>query len=161
MAKNNLIGGSIWDEYSKVVQDRMNNPKFMGELTEEDAKKANAKLIIADFGAESCGDAVRLLPDLAAAGRPDVVYLDPMYPERQKSAAVKKEMAYFHQLIGSAQNTDDAELLAAARDVATKRIVVKRPRLGALLAQCTPAYQYSGKSTRFDIYLPTRPSIGE
>ena len=60
MAKNNLIGGSIWDEYSKVVQDRMNNPKFMGELTEEDAKKANAKLIIADFGAESCGDAVRL-----------------------------------------------------------------------------------------------------
>jgi len=104
---------------------------------------------------------VRLLSDLAAAGRPDVVYLDPMYPERQKSAAVKKEMAYFHQLIGSAQNTDDAELLAAARDVATKRIVVKRPRLGALLAQCTPAYQYSGKSTRFDIYLPTRPSVGE
>ena len=40
MAKNNLIGGSIWDEYSKVVQDRMNNPKFMGEITEEDAKKA-------------------------------------------------------------------------------------------------------------------------
>ena len=107
------------------------------------------------------GNAVRLLPDLAAAGRPDVVYLDPMYPERQKSAAVKKEMAYFHQLIGSAQNTDDAELLAAARDVATKRIVVKRPRLGVLLAQCTPAYQYSGKSTRFDIYLPTRPSVGE
>ena len=107
------------------------------------------------------GDAVRLLSDLAAAGRPDVVYLDPMYPERQKSAAVKKEMAYFHQLIGSAQNTDDAELLAAARDVATKRIVVKRPRLGALLAQCTPAYQYSGKSTRFDIYLPTRPNFGE
>ena len=107
------------------------------------------------------GDAVRLLSDLAAAGRPDVVYLDPMYPERQKSAAVKKEMAYFHQLLGSAQNTDDAELLAAARDVATKRIVVKRPRLGALLAQCTPAYQYSGKSTRFDIYLTTRPIIGE
>ena len=108
------------------------------------------------------GDACALMPELALqAGRPDVVYLDPMYPERQKSAAVKKEMAYFHQLLGSAQNTDDAELLAAARDVATKRIVVKRPRLGALLAQCTPAYQYSGKSTRFDIYLPTRPSVGE
>ncbi|MCD8213269.1 MAG: iron-sulfur cluster assembly scaffold protein [Campylobacter sp.] len=60
MAKNSLIGGSIWDEYSQIVQDRMNNPKFMGEITEEDAKKANAKLIVADFGAESCGDAVRL-----------------------------------------------------------------------------------------------------
>ena len=107
------------------------------------------------------GNAVELMRELAAQSRPDIVYLDPMYPERQKSAAVKKEMAYCHQLIGSSQNTDDAELLAAARDVATKRIVVKRPRLGALLAQCTPAYQYSGKSTRFDIYLPTHPSVGE
>ncbi|QCD44153.1 iron-sulfur cluster assembly scaffold protein [Campylobacter mucosalis] len=60
MAKNDLIGGSIWDEYSQKVQDRMNHPRFMGELTEDDAKKANAKLIVADFGAESCGDAVRL-----------------------------------------------------------------------------------------------------
>ncbi|MCV3446749.1 iron-sulfur cluster assembly scaffold protein [Campylobacter lari] len=60
MAKNNLIGGSIWDEYSQKVQDRMNNPQHMGEFTQEDAQKANAKLIIADFGAESCGDAVRL-----------------------------------------------------------------------------------------------------
>ncbi|MCW1361122.1 iron-sulfur cluster assembly scaffold protein [Campylobacter sp. US33a] len=60
MAKNNLIGGSIWDEYSQKVQDRMNNPQHMGEFTEEDAKNRNAKLIVADFGAESCGDAVRL-----------------------------------------------------------------------------------------------------
>ncbi|KAA6234472.1 iron-sulfur cluster assembly scaffold protein NifU [Campylobacter sp. LR264d] len=60
MAKNNLIGGSIWDEYSQKVQNRMNNPLHMGEFNEEDAKKANAKLIVADFGAESCGDAVIL-----------------------------------------------------------------------------------------------------
>lgn len=60
MGKNSLIGGSIWDEYSQKVQDRMNNPQHMGEFNEEDAKKRNAKLIVADFGAESCGDAVRL-----------------------------------------------------------------------------------------------------
>ena len=60
MGKHNLIGGSIWDEYSQKVQDAMNNPKHMGELSEEDAKRTNTKLIIADFGAESCGDAVRL-----------------------------------------------------------------------------------------------------
>lgn len=60
MAKNDLIGGSLWEHYSDKVSDRMNNPKYMGEITEEDAKDRDAKLIIADFGAESCGDAVRL-----------------------------------------------------------------------------------------------------
>ncbi|EOG9162495.1 iron-sulfur cluster assembly scaffold protein [Campylobacter jejuni] len=60
MGKNSLIGGSIWGEYSQKVQDRMNNPQHMGEFSEEDAKARNAKLIVADFGAESCGDAVRL-----------------------------------------------------------------------------------------------------
>ncbi|ASK27594.1 class I SAM-dependent methyltransferase [Neisseria chenwenguii] len=99
------------------------------------------------------GDACVIMPALAAQNsRPDVVYLDPMYPERQKSAAVKKEMAYFHDLIGAAQY--EAELLATARAVAKKRIVVKRPRLGEFLNGEKPAYQYSGKSTRFDVYLP-------
>jgi len=60
MAKNNLISGSIWDEYSDQVVRRMNAPEHQGEITEEDAAKLNAKLIVADFGAESCGDAVRL-----------------------------------------------------------------------------------------------------
>ena len=83
---------------------------------------------------------------------PEVVYLDPMYPERQKSAAVKKEMAYFHELVGGAQ--DEAALLNAARNVARKRVVVKRPRLGLFLNGEKPAYQYEGKSTRFDVYLP-------
>ena len=60
MAKNSLISGSIWDEYSNQVVNRMNNPKHQGEITEERASELGAKLIVADFGAESCGDAVRL-----------------------------------------------------------------------------------------------------
>ena len=60
MAKDSLIGGSIWEAYSQKVQNLMNNPQNMGQLTEEDAKNLGGKLIIADFGAESCGDAVRL-----------------------------------------------------------------------------------------------------
>ena len=60
MGKNSLIGGSIWEEYSQKVQDLMNNPQHMGEITEEDAKARGGKLVVADFGAESCGDAVRL-----------------------------------------------------------------------------------------------------
>lgn len=60
MAKNDLIGGALWDAYSKKVSDRMDNPTHLGVLTEEDAKAKNAKLIVADYGAEACGDAVRL-----------------------------------------------------------------------------------------------------
>lgn len=60
MGMDNLIGGTIWDEYSQKVTDLMNNPKNMGEITEEQAEAMGAKLIVADFGAESCGDAVRL-----------------------------------------------------------------------------------------------------
>jgi len=60
MAKNDLIGGSLWDEYSNKVADRMNNPHYMGEISEEEAKAKGGKLIVADYGAESCGDAVRL-----------------------------------------------------------------------------------------------------
>ncbi len=60
MAKSNLVGGAIWDQYSKIVSDRMNSPLHMGEFSEEDAKARNAKLIVADYGAEACGDSVRL-----------------------------------------------------------------------------------------------------
>ncbi len=60
MGRNDLITGNVWEQYSNKVIERMNNPKFLGEFTEEDAKKRNAKLVVADFGSEACGDAVRL-----------------------------------------------------------------------------------------------------
>ncbi|WP_419770287.1 MAG: iron-sulfur cluster assembly scaffold protein [Candidatus Marinarcus sp.] len=60
MAKGDLISGSIWDEYSNQVIKRMDEPTHQGEITEEMAAAAGGKLIVADFGAESCGDAVRL-----------------------------------------------------------------------------------------------------
>ncbi|MEJ2500907.1 MAG: iron-sulfur cluster assembly scaffold protein [Campylobacterales bacterium] len=58
MARDDLIGGALWEEYSTEVQRRMNDPINMGEITEDEA--GEDKLVIADFGAESCGDAVRL-----------------------------------------------------------------------------------------------------
>lgn len=60
MGIDSLIGGTIWDKYSQKVTNLMNNPQNMGEITQEQADKMGAKLIVADFGAESCGDAVRL-----------------------------------------------------------------------------------------------------
>jgi 16S rRNA (guanine1516-N2)-methyltransferase len=80
----------------------------------------------------------------------DVIYLDPMYPTRDKSAAVKKEMRAFHDLVG--HNEDDHELLAAALEKAQYRVVVKRPRKGDAIKGPKPSMQVCGKSSRYDIY---------
>ena len=60
MAKNDLIGGSLWEQYSAKVSERMNNPRHRGEISEMEAAAMGARLVVADWGAESCGDAVRL-----------------------------------------------------------------------------------------------------
>jgi len=60
MAKDDILGASLWDAYSNKVTTLMNNPQHQGEITEEEAAAKGNKLIVADFGAESCGDAVRL-----------------------------------------------------------------------------------------------------
>ncbi|MCU0236117.1 MAG: iron-sulfur cluster assembly scaffold protein [Acidobacteria bacterium] len=60
MAKNDLIGGSLWEQYSAKVSERMNDPRHRGEISEEEARALGARLVVADWGAESCGDAVRL-----------------------------------------------------------------------------------------------------
>ncbi len=60
MAKNDMLGESLWDAYSNKVTSLMNNPQHQGEIFPEEAEAHGNKLIVADFGAESCGDAVRL-----------------------------------------------------------------------------------------------------
>ena len=60
MAKNDILGESLWDAYSDKVTTLMNNPQHQGEIFPDEAEERGNKLIVADFGAESCGDAVRL-----------------------------------------------------------------------------------------------------
>lgn len=83
----------------------------------------------------------------------DVVYLDPMYPksDRKQKAAVKKDMQMFQHLVGA--DTDADQLLAPARHVARRRVVVKRPQHAAFLADARPDLQVVSKKHRFDIYL--------
>lgn len=83
----------------------------------------------------------------------DVIYLDPMYPSRTKSAQVKKEMQLLHQLL--ANEGPNAGLLAIARKRAKKRVVVKRPISAEYLDDLIPHSQVKSKNTRYDIYLPT------
>ncbi len=80
----------------------------------------------------------------------EVIYLDPMFPERKKSALVKKEMRIFHHIVGEDQDAD--ALLAPALRSAIYRVVVKRPKVAPYLDNMKPTYQLIGKSSRFDIY---------
>lgn len=81
----------------------------------------------------------------------DVVYLDPMFPERNKSASVKKDMAIFHSIVG---RDDDANaLLERALSWAKYRVVVKRPRKAPFLNDQSPSYQLQGKTSRYDVYV--------
>lgn len=85
--------------------------------------------------------------------RPDVVYLDPMFPHREKTALVKKEMRVFRSVVG--EDLDADALLPPALSVAKRRVVVKRPRHAPWLANTKPSMVIEGKSGRFDIYLST------
>jgi len=83
---------------------------------------------------------------------PDVIYFDPMYPEREKSALVKKEMRVLQMIAG--KDEDAATVLSRAVQVASRRVVVKRPLKAPTLNELKPATQIKSKNTRYDIYFP-------
>src|SRR5690606_17225345 len=81
---------------------------------------------------------------------PQLIYLDPMFPHRDKSALVKKEMRLFRPFVGD--DLDAPALLEAALALATHRVVVKRPRKAPSIGGSKPGYVLEGKSSRYDIY---------
>jgi 16S rRNA (guanine1516-N2)-methyltransferase len=91
-------------------------------------------------------NAEAIIPSLAKA---DVIYLDPMFPDENKTALAKKGMQILQALL---EKTDDKALLTVALAHA-KRVVVKRPKNGPLLNDQIPSLQMIGSSNRFDIYL--------
>jgi 16S rRNA (guanine1516-N2)-methyltransferase len=103
-------------------------------------------------------DAVTWLPHHSEnERRPDIIYLDPMFPLRKKSAHVKKSMRIIQALVEEGQKNDDSEaLLSMALSCAIKRVVVKRPRHAAPLAGKLPNFSLTGNHSRFDVYLIIR-----
>ncbi len=96
-------------------------------------------------------DSIAWMAQVNAQNRPEIVYLDPMYPERNKGALGKKEMRFLRTLVGNDENAP--LLLRAALACAQQRVVVKRPRLALAVEGPRPNFTIKGKNTRFDIYL--------
>jgi 16S rRNA (guanine1516-N2)-methyltransferase len=85
--------------------------------------------------------------------KPYAVYLDPMFPERRKSALVKKDMQIFHIILHNTTPTDENLMLQKALDIAEKKVVVKRPIKAPNLAGKCPNHVVLGKTCRYDVYL--------
>lgn len=83
----------------------------------------------------------------------DVVYLDPMFPPRTKSAKVKKEMQLLHALLGPSEFEIDLELLNIALQKVAGRVVVKRPKSAEFLGNRKPSYSLNTKAMRYDVYV--------
>lgn len=100
------------------------------------------------------GNSLKVLRDLSMP--PDVVYLDPMFPGRSKSAAVKKKFQLLHRLEMPCE--DEMTLLEAARAAHPRKIVIKRPVKGPHLAGVKPDYTLRGKAVRYDCIVMARES---
>jgi 16S rRNA (guanine1516-N2)-methyltransferase len=98
-----------------------------------------------------CGDFLSWDPGTEP---PEVVYLDPMFPERRSSARVKKEMFMLQRYFAEQEEAGQAPaLLERALEVATRRVVIKRPRKAARVAGRKPTFELTGRSSRFDVYV--------
>ena len=94
------------------------------------------------------GDAITYLQSLGPEEYPDVIYIDPMHPERQKSALVKKDMQVLQHLIGP--DEDALELIKTAISRVKQKVVVKWPQKSKSLLD--PKSCIEGKTVRFDVY---------
>ncbi len=95
-------------------------------------------------------DSIAYLPGLQE--KPDVIYVDPMFPDLGSKALGKGEMRVIKDIVGS--DADGTTTLTVSLMYAKKRVVVKRPKGAPLLPQNRkPDYSQKTKSGRFDIYL--------
>ena len=125
---------------------------LVAALLEDGLMRARQSAEVAPIAAQMRllqGNAIELLSAWADEA-PQVIYLDPMFPHRDKSALVKKEMRLFRPLVGD--DLDAPALLAAALALASHRVVVKRPRKAPCIEGAKPSYVLEGKSSRYDIY---------
>jgi 16S rRNA (guanine1516-N2)-methyltransferase len=127
--------------------------EVMAKLLEDGLRRAERDAKIGTMIKENlsliCGDSRKEL--LHTPFEPEVIYLDPMFPHKEKSALVKKEMRVLQEVVG--QDEDADALLKLALTIATKRVVVKRPAYANFLAEIKPQTSIKTKKHRFDIYL--------
>ena len=149
---------SVWDATCGTGKDSLLIHYFGAKLTAFERHPAIYLLLLdanrrfeLDFGIVFA-DASQLYQNIEPDSKPDVIYYDPMYPEKsgsKKSALPRKEMRIFKEVVG--EDFDSSEFLNWALKTAKSRVVVKRA-LSAPPIKENPTASYKGKSTRYDMY---------
>ncbi|WP_223669708.1 class I SAM-dependent methyltransferase [Kangiella shandongensis] len=130
---------------------------FVASLLEDAIRRAaqSQPELYADHFELYQGQASQLIKQLSTKTQADIIYLDPMFPPRNKSAAVKKEMRLVKLLVGEDQDAD--QLLPTALEYAKYRVVVKRPSYAPYLNEQKPSMSIESKGNRFDVYIIGSP----
>ena len=81
----------------------------------------------------------------------DVVYLDPMFPEKKTSAAVRGEMQLLQRFLG--HGSDPTTLLQAALDSGAGRVVLKRPPDDRWQPPHPPSHVIGNRNARYDVFV--------
>lgn len=137
-------------ERSPVIHALLSDGLARAALNEQSAPLAARMALQPGNSIDWLERAAEIDAEIDVESAADVVYLDPMFPHRDKSALVKKEMQVFRTVVGD--DDDSPELLAAALAVATYRVVVKRPRKAEPVSGPEPTTRIEGKSSRYDVY---------
>ena len=100
------------------------------------------------------GDSSRLFANWSDLA-PSIIYLDPMFPEKTKSALTNIKMRFIQSLMNENPPCSGKQLFEEALKLATKRVIVKRPLKAKPIGE-VPTVSYSGKSVRYDVYVKER-----
>jgi 16S rRNA (guanine1516-N2)-methyltransferase len=80
----------------------------------------------------------------------DVIYIDPMFPEKQGAAAVRGPMQHLQRFLGP--DEDAKALLSVALQSGCSRVVLKRPPHGDWLSPITPTHVFKNKNSRYEVF---------
>ncbi len=105
-----------------------------------------------DFFKLSTGDPSLSTSGLSGSNKFDALYIDPMFPEKTKTALPSKEMQLLHSLLGS-EERPISEWIQQAKVFLKPggRIAIKRPSSAKVYPDGL-VHQYKGKSIRYDAY---------
>lgn len=100
----------------------------------------------------SVGDALHILARNQDE-RPDIIYLDPMFPQEDKTALTTIDIRIIRDIVG--KDLDAEKLFLLALKIAKHRVVVKRPIRAASISALKPSFSLTGKKNRYDVYMLT------